>query len=84
MDWGQLASIKDYYGSVDRALRVGDFTGKLLLGLREKVGLNLAKVHLVGFSMGSHGMARAAMWVTKKSPGGDKIPRLTGNRIHSF
>lgn len=54
VDWASGAIFPNYVRAVANTRLVGRQLSLLLGSLKERLGLDLAKVHLIGFSLGAH------------------------------
>ena len=72
VDWEKLANAPNYHRAVNDVKLVGEATGDLITFLN-KFGTAQEKFHLVGFSLGSHVVGKAASSVAFD------ITRVTGS-----
>ena len=87
VDWGPLAIPRAPYienvfypFAVENTWIVGERVGEFILWLKQLNLVTLPKVHILGFSLGSHVAGKAGDVVREKS--GKRVARITGKFTH--
>lgn len=76
MDWENGANLPNYVRAAANTRLIGKQLSMLIKGLQEHKGLNLTKVHIIGFSLGAH----VSGFAGTELPG---LSRITGTLIEN-
>ena len=71
MDWENGATLPNYVRAATNTRLVGKQLAMLLKGLEKHNGLNMSRVHLIGFSLGAHAAGYAGAEI-------EGLNRITG------
>ena len=89
VDWGLLAIPNApfiapvfYPFAVNNVWKSGIRLGEFISWLKNETLIDLNKVHIVGFSLGSHVSGRAGNWVQEIY--GQRVLRITGNYFCTY
>ena len=83
VDWREGAKAPNYNQAVANTRVVGAKIAELLLVMKQ-LGQDLAKVHLIGHSLGAQISGQAGKLVRLASGGNDLIGRITGVHVYYY